>query len=145
MTAAEQSLPASKLVGFPVRFRGIRLGSVEDAILDRGIRRLIGLIVSRRDGEPGFLAFSASRIGDRDVEPTSPLAVLEQDSLAFYREHGVSLLALREADVGGERVVDVCIRGDGAIEAVGLENGDGVVWRPRSSVSIEAPTASPAG
>jgi sporulation protein YlmC with PRC-barrel domain len=143
------SVRGSELIGLAVRWHGVRLGSVEDAILDRELTRLVGLVVAIRGGEPSFLAFGACRLAG-DIEPDSPLALLEPQALFFYRAHGVSLLSLRDATVteDGREVGtlgDLRVDGDGVIISVAVAHGDTEVWLPSGTVEIRLPSSRAAG
>jgi sporulation protein YlmC with PRC-barrel domain len=71
--------------------RGIELGRVVDVILDEAGERPIGLDVRCRDGEHRFLALATARIGEEHIEVDSPLLLLENEQLDFYRSRGRAL------------------------------------------------------
>lgn len=85
----------SELMRASIRVRGIPLGRSVDAILDRGRRRVLGLEVHCGDAERRFLPFSVATLGARDLQIRSPLVLLEEQQLAFYKERGTTFRALR--------------------------------------------------
>jgi hypothetical protein len=74
--------------------RGIELGRVVDVILDQEGERPLGLDVLCGDGVHRFLPVAAARFDGEDVEVDSPLTVLGNDQLEFYRSHGRGLRSL---------------------------------------------------
>lgn len=94
---------ASDLLGAPVSTRGIRLGEVEEVIVDGAEPRIIGLDVLCGDGTNRFLPFATARLGGAGVEIESVLTLLDERELAFYRGRGRSLAA---AELGEARVED---------------------------------------
>jgi sporulation protein YlmC with PRC-barrel domain len=106
---------ASSLLRAPVILRGIRLGEVEDVLLDAAEPRIIGLDVICGDGKNRFLPFSTARLTRGAVEIRSTLTLLDGRELQFYRANGRSLAAvpaLAEAVVenGGALVVSLTSR-----------------------------------
>lgn len=93
---------ASALLGVPVVTRGIRLGDVEDVILDGSEPRVIGLDVLCGDGTNRFLPFATARVSTNGVEIESVLTLLDERALEFYRGRGRSLAA--EPELGDARV-----------------------------------------
>jgi hypothetical protein len=74
-----------------VVMRGIELGRVVDVILGEEDERPIGLDVRCRDGGHRFLPLAGASLGGDDVEVDSPLTILENEQLDFYRSHGRAL------------------------------------------------------
>lgn len=74
-----------------VVMRGIELGRVVDVILDEAAERQIGLVVRCKDGEDRFLPLATTRTDGEDLEIDSPLLLLENEQLDFYRSHGRAL------------------------------------------------------
>jgi hypothetical protein len=87
---------ASTLLGAPVFMRGIRLGEVEDVIVDRVEPRIVGLDVLCGDGTNRFLPYSTARVEGAAVELESALTLIDRTELEFYRAHGRSLVAAPE-------------------------------------------------
>ena len=84
---------ASSLLRQPVVLRGIRLGEVENVLLDPDEPRILGFDVLCGDGANRFQAFGAARPREGAVEVDSSLTLLESRELAFYRERGRTLAA----------------------------------------------------
>ena len=76
--------------------RGIRLGEVEDVIVDRDERRIVGLDVLCGDGTNRFLPYSTARVDGAGVELESALTLIDHPELEFYRARGRSLVAAPE-------------------------------------------------
>jgi hypothetical protein len=88
--------------------RGIRLGEVEDVILDEEGARVLGLDVLCGDGSNRFLPFSTARLNGVTIETDSTLTLLDRRELDFYRRHGRSLASVPE-------VAEAIVRPDGAL------------------------------
>jgi hypothetical protein len=86
----------------PVRLRGIQLGRAVDLILDAAGRRVIGFEVLCGDGEHRFLPIAAAETHADEIAVRSSFSLLGGDELAFYRERGTSLVALRSDAEHGE-------------------------------------------
>ena len=94
---------ASTLLRAPVFVRGIRLGEVEDVVLDDQGARILGLDVLCGDGTNRFLPFAMARAAAGGIEIESALTLLDPHELQFYRSHGrafASTPALADAIVG---------------------------------------------
>lgn len=76
--------------------RGIRLGEVENVLLDADEARILGLDVLCGDGANRFLPFSTARLDGRGIEIDSTLTLLDERELQFYRARGRSLAAVPE-------------------------------------------------
>lgn len=87
---------ASSLLRQPVVLRGIRLGEVENVLLDADQPRILGFDVLCGDGANRFLPYGAARRRNGSVEVESSLILLEPRELAFYRERGRTLTAAPE-------------------------------------------------
>lgn len=101
---------ASSLLRAPVLVRGIRLGEVENVLLDPGENRILGLDVLCGDGANRFLPYSTARVDGDGIAIESTLTMLDRRELEFYREHGRSLAAVPEladavVEPGGALVV----------------------------------------
>ena len=122
-----------ELLGLPVRLHGIELGRPVDLLLDREALRGVGLDVLCGDDVHRFLPLPTALVSDGEIVIRSPLVMLEQDELDFYRTRALALSALRGRSVERKgRVVgtlrDVVLRADGELAAVIVDH-DGVTER----------------
>ncbi len=76
--------------------RGIRLGEVENVLLDVEEPRILGLEVRCGDGASRFLPFATARRGAAGIEIESTFTLLDGPELAFYRAHGRTLASVPE-------------------------------------------------
>lgn len=110
--------------------RDIRLGVVEDVLLDGVLGRLVGLEVRCGDGTDRFLPFPACELAGDRLSVESALVFLERE-LDFYRLGGRLLSALRGEPVTrrgahvGE-LEDVLVAADGTVRGFLVRTGDGV-------------------
>ena len=86
-----------ELLDRPVRHRGIRIGHVQDVILDAAEGQLVGVEVRCLDGLHRFLPAALATATDEGVDVSSPFALLDTDQLEFYRARGVLLRGRRES------------------------------------------------
>ncbi len=121
---------AETLLKLSVRSRGIELGYPVDVVLDPEGRRALGLIVLCKDEARRFLPLTVAEIGDEEIAVTSPLALLDEEELDFYRRHASTIRRLRGAtvrragkDVG--RLEDVLFLRDGIVFELVVANGKG--------------------
>jgi hypothetical protein len=103
------------LLRAPVLVRGIRLGEVENVILDAEVARILGLDVLCGDGFNRFLPFATARLNGTAVETDSALTLLDRRELDFYRANGRTLAAAPEladavVEPGGALVVPLPAR-----------------------------------
>jgi hypothetical protein len=122
-------LSGDEALALPVRLHGIQLGRPVDLLLDRDGLRAVGLDVLCGDEEHRFLPLPTAAIGDDALTIHSPLVLLEEDELAFYRSRAFALSALRGGAVTRKgRVVgmlrDVVVSPGGELLAVVLEDGE---------------------
>jgi len=82
----------SRLIGLPVRHRGITLARVTDVLLD-GAGAPVGLAVESAGGKAGFLPWPSADIAPGEVNVTYPLSLLSGHELGYYRESSRSLNA----------------------------------------------------
>jgi hypothetical protein len=101
---------ASALLRRPVVLRGIRLGEIENVLLDADEPRILGFDVLCGDGANRFLPFGAVRPREAAVEIDSSLTLLESRELEFYRARGRTLAAAPE-------LADAFVEPDGALVA----------------------------
>ena len=126
--AAMGERSAADLLGMSVRLHGLALGRPVDLFLDRDDLRVVGLDVLCGDQEHRFLPLAAARLADDSISIGSPLVLLEEDELDFYRSRTFSLGALRgrpvrrhDRDVGLLR--DLRLNADLSVAAVVVEAG----------------------
>ena len=112
-----------------VRLHGIELGRPVDVLLDRDGLRVVGLDVLCGDDVHRFLPLPTAAVGADELTIHSPLVLLEEDELHFYRTRAFLLSSLRGRavtkrgkDVGTLR--DVAFAPDGELLAVLLDSGE---------------------
>jgi hypothetical protein len=94
---------AATLEGAPVSVRGIRLGEVQNVLLDEDAARILGLEVLCGDGSSRFLPLAPVTAKSGGLEIASTLTLLDGHELAFYRGRSrtlASVPALGDAIVG---------------------------------------------
>ena len=111
---------ASELLSLPVRLHGIQLGRPADLLLDRSELRAVGLDVHCGDDIHRFLPLLTALVKPDEICIRSPLVMLEEDELAFYRARSFGLATLRGRGVerSGRPVgtlVDVIVASDGSV------------------------------
>jgi hypothetical protein len=79
-----------------VVMKGVQVGRVIDVILERENNGVIGFEVRCEDGRHRFLPRAAATSDGAAIEIDSPLALLDDDQLDFYRQRGVSLRSREE-------------------------------------------------
>jgi hypothetical protein len=84
-----------ELLALPVRLHGIQLGRPVDLLLDRRGLRVVGLDVLCGDDVHRFLPLPIAAIADGAITIQSPLVMLEEDELDFYRSRAFALSSLR--------------------------------------------------
>ena len=82
---------ASEVLALPVRLHGIQLGQPVDALLDERVDRVLGFEVRCGDGARRFLPFPVARLQEDQIEIDSPLMLIDERGLDFYRRHSRSL------------------------------------------------------
>lgn len=122
---------ASKLLSLPVRLHGIQLGRPVDLLLDRTELRAVGLDIRCGDDIHRFLPLPTALVKKDEICIRSPLVMLEEDELAFYRARSFGLAGLRGGAVehSGRLIgalVDVIVAADGylaelVVDAAGSE------------------------
>jgi hypothetical protein len=121
-------LTGNQLLGLPVRLHGLDLARSVDLLLDREALRAVGLDVLCGDEVHRFLPLPAAAVGPEALTIHSPLVLLEEDELDFYRSRAFALSFLRGRPVlqGGMdagRLVDVVLAANGDLLAVELDPG----------------------
>jgi hypothetical protein len=79
-----------------VVMKGVQVGRVIDVILERENNGVIGFEVRCEDGRHRFLPRAAATSDGAVIEIDSPLALLDDDQLDFYRQRGVTLRSREE-------------------------------------------------
>ena len=90
-----RALSAEHLLGLPVRLHGVKLGRPVELLLDRESLRAVGLDVLCRDEVHRFLPFPTATVREEGIVIPSPLFLLEEEELDFYRSRTVALSTLR--------------------------------------------------
>ena len=85
-----------ELLALPVRLHGIQLGRPVDLLLDRDAQRIVGLDVLCGDEVHRFLPLPTAAVGRGEIRILSPLVLLEQRELDFYRSRTLALSRLRD-------------------------------------------------
>ena len=111
-----------ELLALPVRLHGIQLGRPVDLLLDRDAQRIVGLDVLCGDGVHRFLPLPTAAVGREQIRILSPLVLLEQRELDFYRSRTLALSRLRDRVVerNGQQLGqlrDVVVAEDGRVVA----------------------------
>jgi PRC-barrel domain len=142
-----ESISAVQLVGRPVRLHQVKLGRVEDVVLDPSVRRVLGFVVECGDETPRFLPFAASQPAADGIAVASALMLL--DDVGFYRTHGLALRVVIGALVeraGGPTgaLVDVLVGRAGNVVELDLEHEGARLRVPAEGSSMSTPAATAA-
>ena len=139
-----RELTGAELLALPVRLHGVQLGRPVDLLLDRNTLRTVGLDVLCGDEVHRFLPLPTASVSDDEIAILSPLVLLEEDQLHFYRSKTFALSALRG------RPVERKGRDLGALGDVVVDRGasSSRSWSPASESPRTAscgslPTAAP--
>ena len=121
-------LTGNGLLRLPVRLHGIDLGRAVDVLLDRDALRAVGIDVLCGDEVHRFLPLTTAAVGPDALTIHSPLVLLEEDELDFYRSRAFALSSLRgrpvlRAGKDAGRLVDVVLARDGELLAVEVDPG----------------------
>ena len=82
---------AGELLRLPVRTNGIEIGRPVDVIVDPAGNRALGFDVLCRDESHRFLPLSAAVFDHEQIVVESPLLLLAEEQLDFYRTRAKSL------------------------------------------------------
>jgi hypothetical protein len=123
-----KELSGDALLALPVRLHGVRLGRPVDLLLDRDAVRAVGLDVLCGDEVHRFLPLPTAAIDEDGIAIHSPLVLLEEDELDFYRARTFALSSLRGRPVhrdGREvgKLRDVVIVPGGQLVAAVVDSG----------------------
>ena len=102
---------AGELLRLPVRTRNIEIGRPVDVIVDPVDNRAVGFDVLCRDDEHRFLPWTAAVVDEKSISVESPIVMLAEEQLAFYRTRARSLRELVPLE-------NVLIEPDGTLEVV---------------------------
>ena len=129
MLANVSEWSGGEVLSLPVRLHGVTLARPADLLLDRDGLRVVGLDVLCGDDVHRFLPLPTAAIEDGALTIHSPLVLLEEDELDFYRARAFSLSSLRGRavtkrgkDLG--RLRDIVFTPSGNLRAVLLETGE---------------------
>lgn len=126
-------LSGDELLGLPVRLHGIELGRAVDVLLDRYGLRAVGLDVRCGDEVHRFLPLLTAAIDEEALTIHSPLVLLEEDELRFYRARAFALSSLRGQPVTRRgrdlgKLRDIVLGRSGELLAVLLDGGERVAF-----------------
>jgi hypothetical protein len=113
-----RELTGTELLALPVRLHGIELGRPVDLLLDRDTLRTVGLDVLCGDEVHRFLPLPTASVSDEEIAILSPLVLLEEDQLRFYRSKTFALSVLRGRFVQ-RKGRDLGALGDVVVDAAG--------------------------
>jgi len=113
-----RELTGAELLALPVRLHGIQLGRPVDLLLDRDTLRTVGLDVLCGDEVHRFLPLPTASVSDDEIAILSPLVLLEEDQLHFYRSKTFALSVLRGRLVQ-HKGRDLGALGDVVVDAAG--------------------------
>ena len=110
-----------ELLALPLRLHGVTVGRPVDVLLDRDALRMIGFDILCGDEVHRFLPVPTAKLQEDKISISSPLVLLEEDELDFYRARTLALSSLRG------RVVKRRGRELGELKDVVFEEGGEVV------------------
>jgi len=142
-----RELSGEAVLSLPVRLHGIELGRPVDVLLDRAGLRIVGLDVLCGDEIHRFLPLTTAAVGDDALTIHSPLVLLEEDELRFYRARTFALRSLRGKPVTRKQrnlgmLRDVVFALDGELRALVLESGERVPYDAALVLAPERRTAA---
>lgn len=128
-----KELSGDTILSRRLRLHGVELGRPVDLLLDRESLRVVGLDVLCGDEVHRFLPLPTALVGDDGLTIHSPLVLLEEDELDFYRARAFMLKALRGKAVTRKghslgALRDVVFATSGELLAVLLESGERVPY-----------------
>jgi hypothetical protein len=140
-------LSGEAILSLPLQLHGIELGRPVELLLDRESLRVVGLDVLCGDEVHRFLPLPTAKIGADALTIHSPLVLLEEDELGFYRARAFTLKSLRgQAVMRKQRSLgklrDVVFGADGGLLAVLLESGERVAYGRALVLAPERRTAA---
>ena len=139
-----RAVSATELLRLPVRHNKVEVGRPTDLMLDVDGARALGLEVVGRDNGRRFLPLAVATIENDAIVIDSPLVLLDEDELGFYRRRGTMLRTLRGSAVARDGspagvVDDVVIGEHGRIVDVVVEgeNGGGTLRVPPEELELD--------
>jgi PRC-barrel domain len=117
-----------ELLALRLRLHRIQLGQPADLLLDREALRVVGLDIACGDGAHRYLPFAVALVEDDEITISSPLVLLEEDELGFYRTRTFAYSSLRGRPVevrgvAAGRLVDIVFDGAGDLVEVIVDDG----------------------
>jgi hypothetical protein len=94
-----RAFSGDELLALPVRLHRLQLGRPTDLLLDREALRVVGLDVVCGDEVHRFLPLPTAALSEEEISIPSPLVLLEEDELDFYRSRALALSSLRGRSV----------------------------------------------
>jgi PRC-barrel domain len=142
-----KELSGDAILSLPLRLHGIELGRPVDVLLDRDGLRVVGLDVLCGDEVHRFLPLPTAAISDEALTIHSPLVLLEEDELGFYRARAFALTSLRGRPVTSKQrsvgtLRDVVFAPGGELRAVLLEDGRRIPYDSSLGFAPERRTAA---
>jgi uncharacterized protein YrrD len=121
-----RALTGDELLGLPVRLHGVDLGRPVDLLLDRQALRVVGLDVLCGDEVHRFLPLPTAAVSTDGITIDSPLVLLEEEGLDFYRSRTLTLSSVRGRTVERKgralgTLRDVLVEKHGGLAAVLVE------------------------
>jgi hypothetical protein len=131
----------------PVLLHGIEVGRPVDVLLERATLRAVGLDVRCGDDVHRFLPLPTAAVKNGALTIHSPLVLLEEDELAFYRSRTFALSSLRGRGMSRKRqrvgtLRDVVVDPGGHLIAVLLDGGRRVASDGRLELAPRNRTAA---
>jgi uncharacterized protein YrrD len=142
-----RELSGDGILSLPLKLHGIELGRPVDVLLEREGLRVVGLDVLCGDEVHRFLPLPTAAIGDDNLTIHSPLVLLEEDELDFYRARTFSLRTLRGKPVTRKArsigtLRDIVFTAAGGMVAVLLESGERVPYEETLGLAPARRTAA---
>jgi hypothetical protein len=133
--ATDAGVTGERLLGLPVRVRGIQLGRAVDLLLDPVRSRILGFDVLCGDERSRFLPFSTATLADGELLVPSALVLVDDEDADFYRKRTVRVSSLRGLAVErGERQLgrlhDLVLEPDGSISTLVVDSDEGRLEAP---------------
>jgi PRC-barrel domain len=130
-----EAIRGDKLLELPVRLHGIQLGRPSDLLLDRDELKVLGVDVVCGDEIHRFLPLPTASVERGELAIRSPLVLLEEDELAFYRARAFTLRSLRGREVARRSasvgaLKDIVIGADGTVTELVVTSKDGETLLP---------------
>jgi hypothetical protein len=140
-------LVGDEALALRVRLHGIELGRPVDLLLERDGLRVVGFDVLCGDDVHRFLPLPTAAIGDGALAIHSPLVLLEEDGLAFYRSRAFALSSLRGRAVTRRGIAvgtlrDVVFALSGELLAVLLAGGERIPFDATLGLAPERRSAA---